>query len=69
MTCELDWAHLKRPGRGVPPPRSGPPALLGAFAPYKRRAVLEECLAGVAKHLPELPVYAYQNSRGASGAP
>jgi hypothetical protein len=21
---ELDWTSLKRPGRGVPPPRSGP---------------------------------------------
>ena len=24
---ELDWTSLKRPGRGVPPPRSGPPPL------------------------------------------
>jgi hypothetical protein len=24
---ELDWAFPKRPGRGVPPPRSGPPPL------------------------------------------
>jgi hypothetical protein len=22
---ELDWTSLNRPGRGVPPPRSGPP--------------------------------------------
>jgi hypothetical protein len=25
MIRELDWASPKRPGRGVPPPRSGPP--------------------------------------------
>jgi hypothetical protein len=24
---ELDWTSLNRPGRGVPPPRSGPPSL------------------------------------------
>jgi hypothetical protein len=24
---ELDWTSLNRPGRGVPPPRSGPPPL------------------------------------------
>jgi hypothetical protein len=23
LTRELDWTSLKRPGRGVPPPRSG----------------------------------------------
>jgi hypothetical protein len=27
VTRELAWASLKRPGRGVPPPRSGPPLL------------------------------------------
>jgi hypothetical protein len=29
VTRDSDWASLKRPGRGVPPPRSGLP-LLGA---------------------------------------
>ena len=27
VICELDWASPKRPGRGVPPPRSGLPLL------------------------------------------
>ena len=44
---EVDRAYLKRPGRGVPPPRSGPPPLV----------------------VPELPVYVYENSSGARGAP
>lgn len=69
VTRELDWAYLNPPGRGVPPPRSGPPPSVGAFATYKRCAVLDECLAGVAEHLPELLVCAYQNSGGARGAP
>jgi hypothetical protein len=65
VTRELDWAYLKLPGRGVPPPRPGPPALLGAFATYKHRTVLDECLAGVA----DLPVHAHENSGGTRGAP
>ena len=69
MTRELDWAYLKLPGRGVPPPRSGPPPLFGASAIYKRCAVLEERLARVAEHLPEPSVRAYQNGGGARGAP
>jgi hypothetical protein len=27
VSREMKWAPLKRPGRGVPPPRSGPPPL------------------------------------------
>jgi hypothetical protein len=69
VTRELDWAYLKLPGRGVPPPRSGPPPMLGASAMYKRCAVLDECPAGAAEHLPELSVCAYQNGGGARGTP
>ena len=47
MIREVDRAYLKRPGRGVPPPRPGPPPLV----------------------VPELPVYVYENSSGARGAP
>jgi hypothetical protein len=28
VTCQIDGAYLKRPGRGVPPPRSGPSPLV-----------------------------------------
>ena len=40
MTRELDRAYLKRPGRGVPPPRSGPPPLV-AVTVNKGHALLE----------------------------
>jgi hypothetical protein len=47
---ELDRAYLKRPGRGVPPPRSGPPPLVAVLGTYKRH------------ELPELLVCIYENS-------
>jgi hypothetical protein len=54
---ELDRAYLKRPGRGVPPPRSGPPSLVAVFGTYKRH------------ELPELLVCVYENSGRTWGAP
>ena len=41
VTRELDWAYLKRPGRGVPPPRSGPPLLVVVTGSYESHALLE----------------------------
>jgi hypothetical protein len=66
---ELERAYLKRPGRGVPPPRSGPPPLVVPFVTYKSHALLDKCVASVAEHLPELPVYVYKNSGRARGVP
>jgi hypothetical protein len=57
VTRELNRAYLKRPGRGVPPPRSGPPPLVAVFGTYKRH------------ELPELLVYVYENSGRTWGAP
>jgi hypothetical protein len=58
----LDRAYLKHQGRGEPPPRSGFPALVAVIVTYKSHALLDKCLASVAEHLPELPVYVYENS-------
>jgi hypothetical protein len=54
---ELDRAYLKRPGRGVPPPRSGLPPLVVVLGTYKRHA------------LPELLVCVYEDSDRTWGAP
>jgi hypothetical protein len=54
---ELERAYLKRPGRGVPPPWSGPPPLVVALGTYKRHA------------LPELLVCVYEDSDRTWGAP
>ena len=54
---ELDRAYLKRPGRGVPPPRSGPPPVVVVLDTDQRHA------------LPELPVYVSENSGRTWGAP
>lgn len=62
MTRELDRAYLKRPGRGVPPPRSGPPPLVVLIVTYKSHELVEMCLASLAEQVPELPVYVYENS-------
>jgi hypothetical protein len=53
---ELDRAYLKRPGRGVPPPRSGPPPVVVVLDIYERHV------------LPELLVYVYENSGRTWGA-
>lgn len=56
MIRELDRAYLKRPGRGVPPPRSGPPPVVVVLDIYERHV------------LPELLVYVYENSGRTWGA-
>ena len=61
MIREMDRVYLKRPDRGVPLPRSGRPVAVLIVA-YKSHELVEKCLAAVAEHLPELPVYVYENS-------
>jgi hypothetical protein len=58
-------AYLKRPGRGVPPPRSGsrPPVVT-----HNGHALLYKCVVSVAEHFQALRVYAHQNSVRAWGA-
>jgi glycosyltransferase involved in cell wall biosynthesis/GT2 family glycosyltransferase len=62
MSRYMDRAYLKRPDRGVLPSRSGPPRLAVLIVTYKSHDLVEKCLANVAEHLPELPVYVYENS-------
>ena len=62
MIREMNWSYLKRPGRGVPPSRPGPPQFAVVILTYKSHDLLEQCLASVGQLSPELPVYAYQNS-------
>ena len=57
----MDRVYLKRPDRGVTPPWSGRPLAVLIVA-YKSHELVEKCLAAVAEHLPELPVYVYENS-------
>ncbi|OBA68745.1 glycosyl transferase family 1 [Mycobacterium sp. 1554424.7] len=59
MTRELDRAYLKRPVGTLT--RSGRPMVV-MIVTYKSHDLVEQCLAGVAEHLPELPVYVYENS-------
>jgi glycosyltransferase involved in cell wall biosynthesis/GT2 family glycosyltransferase len=62
MTRQLHRAYLKLPDRGVPPPRSGPPPLVVVIVTYKSHELVEMCLASLDQHMPELPVYVYENS-------
>jgi hypothetical protein len=48
VSRELDRANLKRPGRGVPPPRSGPPPFVVMRAKYKSYAFFDKFLAVMA---------------------
>jgi len=41
VTRQIDGAYLKRPGRGVPPPRSGPQPLVILIAADESRALVE----------------------------
>jgi glycosyltransferase involved in cell wall biosynthesis/GT2 family glycosyltransferase len=59
MTRESDRAYLKRPVGTLT--RSGRPMVV-MIVTYKSHDLVEQCLAGVAEHLPELPVYVYENS-------
>ncbi|BDE16215.1 MULTISPECIES: glycosyltransferase [Mycobacterium] len=63
MTIELDRAYLKRPSPGSGPtelPSDRP--LSALIVTYKSHDLVEQCLAGLAEHAPELPVYVYENS-------
>lgn len=61
MIRQADRAYLKRPNRCAPLPLSGRPFAVLIVA-YKCHDLLEKCLDSVAEHLPELPVYVYENS-------
>jgi glycosyltransferase involved in cell wall biosynthesis/GT2 family glycosyltransferase len=62
MRRETDRAYLKRPNRGVPPPRFGLPPMAVLIITYKSHELVEMCLASLDQHMPELPVYVYENS-------
>ena len=62
VTLEADRPYLKRPVRGVPPPRTGRPRLAVLVIAFKSHQLLEMCLASVVEHLPDSPVYVYENS-------
>ncbi|OBI57089.1 glycosyltransferase, partial [Mycobacterium sp. E796] len=59
MSRELDRAYLKPPVGTLT--RSGRPMVV-MIVTYKSHDLVEQCLAGVAEHLPELPVFVYENS-------
>lgn len=64
MKEQLDRAYLKRPVGDLPDlPDTRPLAVL--IVNRGDRASLQNCLRGVARHLPALPVYVYDNSGGA----
>lgn len=48
MSHELNRTYLKRPGRGVPPPRSGPPPLVVMRDTSNSHAFFGNCLPGMA---------------------
>lgn len=58
MTTHLDRAHTNRPTDALRPHRP----LSALIVTYKSHELLEQCLASVAEHAPELPVYVYENS-------
>jgi glycosyltransferase involved in cell wall biosynthesis/GT2 family glycosyltransferase len=61
MTRERDRAYLKRPIGGTATlPTERPLAVL--IVTDKSHDLVERCLASVAKQLPELPVFVYENS-------
>ncbi|QLL06561.1 glycosyltransferase [Mycobacterium vicinigordonae] len=65
MTTELDRAYLKRPSTIPGTPRTELPPdrpLSALIVTYKSHDLVEQCLAGLAEHAPELPVYVYENS-------
>ncbi len=61
MSRQRDRAYLKPPsGVVAAPPSTRTLAVL--IVTYKSHALLERCLDSVAEHLPDLPVYVYENS-------
>jgi glycosyltransferase involved in cell wall biosynthesis/GT2 family glycosyltransferase len=61
MNREMDRAYLQRLDRVDTPARSDR-SLAVLIVTYKSHDLVEQCLAGVAEHLPELPVYVYENT-------
>ncbi|WP_374026093.1 glycosyltransferase [Mycobacterium sp. HNNTM2301] len=61
MIRQMDRAYTRCPERGVTLPRPARP-LAVLIVTYKSHDLIERCLASVAEHLPELPVYVYENS-------
>lgn len=61
MTRERDRAYLRRP-IGDTAALASERALAVLIVTGKDHALVEKCLASVAQHLPELPVYVYENS-------
>lgn len=57
----LDRAYLKRPTKSSTVLQSERP-LSALIVTYKSHDLVEQCLAGLAEHAPELPVYVYENS-------
>ncbi|ULE32415.1 glycosyltransferase [Mycobacterium sp. IDR2000157661] len=64
MRGDVDRAYLRtpasRPAKRAAP--AGPRSLAVLIVSYRSHELLEKCLGQVAEHLPELPVYAYENS-------
>ncbi|OBJ88582.1 glycosyltransferase [Mycobacterium asiaticum] len=61
MTTELDRAYLKPP-TAEPVPLGLERPLSALIVTYKSHDLVEQCLASLAEHAPELPVYVYENS-------
>lgn len=61
MTTEMDRAYLQRPTDGDAPLQAERP-LSALIVTYKSHDLVEQCLASLAEHAPELPVYVYENS-------
>ena len=61
MARDLDRPYLKPPAGATAIPRTTRP-LAVLIITYKSHELLEKCLAKVTEHLPELPIYVYENS-------
>jgi glycosyltransferase involved in cell wall biosynthesis/GT2 family glycosyltransferase len=61
MTTEMDRAYLKRPAGEIATLQPERP-LAALIVTYKSHDLVEKCLASLAEHAPELPVYVYENS-------
>ena len=63
MTRELDRPLLKAPAAtATVRPSRAPRPLVVLIVTYKSHDLAEKCLGQVAEHLPDLPVYVYENS-------
>ena len=64
MRADVDRPYLRKPAPKAPGPRAAgtPRRLAVLIVTYRSHDLVEKCLAQVAEHLPELPVYVYENS-------